>query len=57
MNDYEQHQRDLEEREQRALEALRAAQRAGTPREDLIVLAYEAGVANTFYPELNQNRT
>lgn len=51
-DDHEQQRQDLEEREQRAIEALRAAQRAGTPREDLMVLAYEAGVATTFYREL-----
>lgn len=51
-DDHEQQRRDLEEREQRALEALRHAQLAGVSREDLIVLAYEAGVGSTFYKEI-----
>lgn len=49
MHDWQaQQQQDEAQRQQRALEALQAAERAGTPREDLIVLAYEAGVGSIY---------
>ena len=51
-DDFERQRQDMEEREQRALEALRHAQQAGLSRDDLMVLAYEAGVASTFYKEI-----
>lgn len=44
--------RDEEERMQQCLEALKAAERAGTPKEYIEILAYESGVGS-FYNRRN----
>lgn len=47
MTDTEQHQAE-QERIQMTLEALEAAERAGTPKEHIITLAFEAGVGSIY---------
>lgn len=41
-------------RRERALQALKAAEAAGTPREDVIVLAYECGLGRDYEEEVRQ---
>lgn len=44
-------------RMQQTLEALKAAERAGTPVEHIITLAYEAGVGGIYKPGNTRNDT
>lgn len=46
----------MQERERAAVEALLTARAHGTPDDALMTLAYEAGVANTFYKEIRDAR-
>ena len=48
MTDYREQQEAEAERIQMTLEALEAAERAGTPHEFIVVLAYEAGVGSIY---------
>lgn len=52
MNWQEAQHQDEQARQQAALEALRAARKGALTEEQLMILAYECGVANDFYKEI-----
>jgi hypothetical protein len=51
MNWEQQQQQDEEQEQQMALEALKASLQRPLTREEAMVLAYSAGVANVFYKQ------
>lgn len=52
MTDREEYERDLQQLEKATTEALLAAQSRALTREEILTVAYSAGVANNVYKEL-----